>query len=251
MGTRSTLLDARPQDYMSSGFVDWPFMTTHSWGENPKGKWFLEIHNDAYSKWASDAKFFRWSLQLYGTEFDPNSKEYKMAHRKDENEEKFNVVREASPFAPPNKDLSILNGPRNNLDVLPDGNIIDTDEGNIKAGCISKRLECTQEVNDCRTFTHKSVADLFCKCSEICEDVASTILDGKNSGEHETYNMGCSFAPSKSKGGNVAPKTNGEFASTSSAAQKASNILSDSHRVAIIVTKDPPFYCQFIPFFSY
>ena len=155
MGTRSTLLDGRPQDYMSSGFVDWPFMTTHSWGENPKGKWFLEIHNDAYSKWASDAKFFRWSLQLYGTEFDPNSEEYKMAHRKDENEEKFNVVREASPFAPLDKDISNLNGPRNGLDVSPDGNIIDTDEVDIKAGCISKRLECTQEVNDCRTFTHK------------------------------------------------------------------------------------------------
>ena len=77
MGTRSTLLDARPQDYSSYGFVDWPFMTTHSWGENPRGRWILEIHNDAYSKWASDAKFFKWSLELYGLKFDPNSEEYK------------------------------------------------------------------------------------------------------------------------------------------------------------------------------
>ena len=76
MGTRSTLLDARPQDYSSSGYIDWPFMTTHSWGENPRGRWILEIHNDAYSKWASDAKFFKWSLELYGLKFDPNSEEY-------------------------------------------------------------------------------------------------------------------------------------------------------------------------------
>ena len=77
MGTRSTLLDARPQDYSSSGYIDWPFMTTHSWGENPRGRWILEIHNDAYSKRASDAKFFKWSLELYGLKFDPNSEEYK------------------------------------------------------------------------------------------------------------------------------------------------------------------------------
>jgi hypothetical protein len=37
------------------------------------GKWSLEIHNDAYSTWLSDAKFFRWSLKLYGTQSDPNS----------------------------------------------------------------------------------------------------------------------------------------------------------------------------------
>ena len=57
----------------SSGYIDWPFMTTHSWGENPHGKWVLEIHNDAYSKYAAEAKFFKWSLELYGIQFDPNS----------------------------------------------------------------------------------------------------------------------------------------------------------------------------------
>ena len=76
-GTRATLLDARPQDYSSSGFMDWPFMSVHTWGEDPKGTWTLEVHNDAFSKWASDAKFFKWSLELYGTEFDPNSEEYR------------------------------------------------------------------------------------------------------------------------------------------------------------------------------
>merc|ERR1719228_3192908 len=72
-GTRSTLLENRPRDFSTSGFTNWPFMTTHSWGENPIGKWILEIHNDAYSNWGSEAKFFRWSLKLYGTQSDPNS----------------------------------------------------------------------------------------------------------------------------------------------------------------------------------
>ena len=48
-------------------------MTTHSWGENPHGKWELEIHNDAYSKYAAEAKFFKWSLEFYGIQYDPNS----------------------------------------------------------------------------------------------------------------------------------------------------------------------------------
>ena len=99
------------QDFSSSGFTNWAFMTTHSWGESPIGKWQvsivieiaiviaiviiifhhhfrhrrhhrcrhhrhhpqLEIHNDAYSNWGSEAKFFRWSLKLYGTQSDPNS----------------------------------------------------------------------------------------------------------------------------------------------------------------------------------
>ena len=52
----------------SSGFIDWPFMSTHFWGENPSGTWHLEVHNDAYSKYASEAKFFKWTLELLGTE---------------------------------------------------------------------------------------------------------------------------------------------------------------------------------------
>ena len=45
-GTRSTLLAHRRHDLNRAGFTDWPFMTVHSWGENPIGKWTLEIHNE-------------------------------------------------------------------------------------------------------------------------------------------------------------------------------------------------------------
>lgn len=44
MGTRSLILSSRPDDADSTyGFVKWPFMTTQCWGEDPKGKWSLEV----------------------------------------------------------------------------------------------------------------------------------------------------------------------------------------------------------------
>jgi len=70
-GTRAQLLDNRPHDFSGSGFTNWPFMSVHTWGENPSGKWRLEIYNDAER--GPDAQLFRWSLKLYGTSFDPNS----------------------------------------------------------------------------------------------------------------------------------------------------------------------------------
>lgn len=41
--TRSQLLSLRRQDYSSKGFREWPFMSVHFWGENPRGIWQLEI----------------------------------------------------------------------------------------------------------------------------------------------------------------------------------------------------------------
>ncbi|XP_033022307.1 furin [Lacerta agilis] len=71
MGTRSTLLAARPHDYSADGFNDWAFMTTHSWDEDPTGEWALEIEN------TSEANNFgtltKFTLVLYGTATDPPS----------------------------------------------------------------------------------------------------------------------------------------------------------------------------------
>ncbi|KAL7866796.1 hypothetical protein AOLI_G00146100 [Acnodon oligacanthus] len=64
-GTRSTLLAQRPHDYSSEGFNDWAFMTTHSWDEDPRGEWTLEIENVAG---ASDyGTLTQFTLVLYGT----------------------------------------------------------------------------------------------------------------------------------------------------------------------------------------
>ncbi|NXN45018.1 FURIN protein, partial [Rhinoptilus africanus] len=68
MGTRSTLLAARPHDFSADGFNDWAFMTTHSWDEDPSGEWVLEIEN------TSDANNYgtltKFTLVLYGTATD-------------------------------------------------------------------------------------------------------------------------------------------------------------------------------------
>ncbi|CAF1384320.1 unnamed protein product, partial [Didymodactylos carnosus] len=70
MGTNSTLLDLRMMDESSDGFSDWPFMTTHNWGENPRGIWTLEIVNIATS--GTVGTFEMWELILYGINKMPN-----------------------------------------------------------------------------------------------------------------------------------------------------------------------------------
>jgi len=47
MGTNTTLLDKRMLDQSTESFNKWPFTSVHMWGETPKGKWILEIKNDA------------------------------------------------------------------------------------------------------------------------------------------------------------------------------------------------------------
>uniref|UniRef100_A0A6Q2XX90 P/Homo B domain-containing protein n=1 Tax=Esox lucius TaxID=8010 RepID=A0A6Q2XX90_ESOLU len=66
LGTRSTLLAPRPKDYSSEGFSDWAFMTTHSWDEDPRGEWTLEIEN--VSEQGHDyGVLSQFTLILYGT----------------------------------------------------------------------------------------------------------------------------------------------------------------------------------------
>ncbi|XP_030620829.1 furin (paired basic amino acid cleaving enzyme) a [Chanos chanos] len=64
-GTRSTLLAPRPKDYSSEGFHDWAFMTTHSWDEDPRGEWTLEIENVAGT--SDYGTLTQFTLVLYGT----------------------------------------------------------------------------------------------------------------------------------------------------------------------------------------
>uniref|UniRef100_A0AAQ4PS34 Furin (paired basic amino acid cleaving enzyme) b n=1 Tax=Gasterosteus aculeatus aculeatus TaxID=481459 RepID=A0AAQ4PS34_GASAC len=58
LGTCSTLLFPRPNDFSSEGFNDWAFMTTHSWGEDPQGEWTLEIENFTLILWGTGSSVF-------------------------------------------------------------------------------------------------------------------------------------------------------------------------------------------------
>jgi subtilisin-like proprotein convertase family protein len=39
------LLSERENDLSSDGFNNWPFMSVHTWGENPSGIWKLRIND--------------------------------------------------------------------------------------------------------------------------------------------------------------------------------------------------------------
>merc|ERR1712117_864724 len=70
MGTRSMILSERPNDADShDGFTKWPFMTTHTWAEYPRGRWTLEvvfIDGPPQSGHIMD-----WTLLLHGTKEAP------------------------------------------------------------------------------------------------------------------------------------------------------------------------------------
>jgi len=70
MGTRSMILSRRPNDDdRHDGFVKWPFMTTHTWGEYPRGTWTLEVRfvgDKPQAGWLKE-----WTLMLHGTKDAP------------------------------------------------------------------------------------------------------------------------------------------------------------------------------------
>lgn len=72
MGTRSMILSTRPNDDDGrDGFTKWPFMTTHTWAEYPRGKWTLEVRFNG--KRPNEGFLKEWTLLLHGTRDAPYS----------------------------------------------------------------------------------------------------------------------------------------------------------------------------------
>ncbi|XP_032910140.1 neuroendocrine convertase 2 [Catharus ustulatus] len=70
MGTKSILLSRRPRDDDSKvGFDKWPFMTTHTWGEDPRGTWALEM--GFVGSQPQQGVLKEWTLMLHGTQSAP------------------------------------------------------------------------------------------------------------------------------------------------------------------------------------
>lgn len=70
MKTKSMILSQRPNDDdHTDGFSKWPFMTTHTWGENPRGRWKLEVK--FYSPGQNTGFIKEWNLLLHGTKDAP------------------------------------------------------------------------------------------------------------------------------------------------------------------------------------
>nr|AID23655.1 prohormone convertase 2 [Hofstenia miamia] len=69
MGTESILLNRRPNDDDSKvGFNQWPFLTTHTWGENPSGVWTLAITFGGDVP--QTGQLLEWKIVLHGTQVD-------------------------------------------------------------------------------------------------------------------------------------------------------------------------------------
>lgn len=77
MNTTTMVLSQRPNDDdHKNGFTRWPFMTTHTWAENPRGLWKLQISMAPGKNNAMDTgSFFEWTLILHGTKDAPYDKQ--------------------------------------------------------------------------------------------------------------------------------------------------------------------------------
>ena len=126
-------------------------MTTHSWGKNPRGTWTLEIHNDAYSNCGSEAKFFKWSLKLYGTEMDENSEDLRVGVR-------------LGPIEMEPTTEATTTRRRTTTEKLV----------RLREKEVVADINCTRTREECRMFKWRRVAKVFCKCTPgLCLDVAS------------------------------------------------------------------------------
>ena len=96
-GTKSILLFPRPKDSFSNSFEDWPFLSVHFWGENPAGKWKLEVLNMNLQNGRPDLPgrglLRKWQLVFYGTNENPV--------RIPRNAGGFRSGKQASGFNPP------------------------------------------------------------------------------------------------------------------------------------------------------
>ena len=96
-GTKSILLFPRPKDSFSNSFEDWPFLSVHFWGENPAGKWKLEVLNmnlqNGRPNLPGRGLLRKWQLVFYGTNENPV--------RIPRNAEGFRSGKQSSGFNPP------------------------------------------------------------------------------------------------------------------------------------------------------
>lgn len=66
-GTKTQLLAPRKRDKSKSGFRRWPFMSVHTWGEDPAGWWTLEVHDEIGLNGQDYGAVTNLTLILYGT----------------------------------------------------------------------------------------------------------------------------------------------------------------------------------------
>ena len=71
-GTRTRLLKPRLNDNSNGGFPSWPFMSLHTWGENPRGQWQLRINDLGQAATPSAGVINNITLVVFGTKEMPS-----------------------------------------------------------------------------------------------------------------------------------------------------------------------------------
>ena len=72
-GTNSVLLPHRRNDFVNEeGYSDWPFMSVHHWGENPRGPWRVNV---SFDSGGASVAMSNLSVTVYGTRNIPQAVE--------------------------------------------------------------------------------------------------------------------------------------------------------------------------------
>jgi len=66
-GTRTKILSPRQRDNSKAGFRQWPFMSVHTWGEDPVGWWQMEAYDDQSEGGHDFGSINNITLILYGS----------------------------------------------------------------------------------------------------------------------------------------------------------------------------------------
>ncbi|XP_068622871.1 neuroendocrine convertase 1-like [Battus philenor] len=69
-GTKVQVLSARPRDTSTAGFVNWPFTSVATWGENPYGVWHVIIEDKSNEENYGEIESLK--LVIHGTKDIPN-----------------------------------------------------------------------------------------------------------------------------------------------------------------------------------
>uniref|UniRef100_A0A915PEJ1 P/Homo B domain-containing protein n=1 Tax=Setaria digitata TaxID=48799 RepID=A0A915PEJ1_9BILA len=81
-GTKTQLLSVRREDKSSAGFRHWPFMSVHTWGENPRGIWQLYVEDKSMTNKSMTGIISNITLIIYGTKEKPKHYENVKRYRR-------------------------------------------------------------------------------------------------------------------------------------------------------------------------
>ncbi|NP_001191402.1 furin-like prohormone convertase precursor [Aplysia californica] len=146
-GTRSKVLPARSNDVAPGGFDNWPLLSVHFWGENPRGTWTLEIEEaNMYNRRSSGGKLASWSLVLHGTRVKP-----------------VRLLNETSPATTTKTTAATTSSTSTTTTKKPSTPKVEACHKECAGGCTGTRPE---DCNECKNFRVSSTRVCVSQCPD-------------------------------------------------------------------------------------